>query len=81
MTGKIIISILIIFGVCGLWILVQQGARRFADRHPEFGPAREEGQGCGFHCRGKDGKPCLFRKIGFCHAPGSPAKDDSLSNP
>jgi len=32
------------------WILVQQGARKFAARHPEFGPAKEEGSGCGKSC-------------------------------
>jgi hypothetical protein len=32
------------------WIRVQQGARDFAERHPEFGPAREEGSGCGAGC-------------------------------
>ena len=32
------------------WLRVQQGARDFAERHPEFGPAREEGKGC--NCTG-----------------------------
>ena len=32
------------------WILVQHSARKFAARHPEFGPAREEGGGCGTGC-------------------------------
>jgi hypothetical protein len=32
------------------WIRVQQGARDFAERHPELGPAREEGSGCGSGC-------------------------------
>jgi hypothetical protein len=32
------------------WITVQQLARLYARRHPEFGPAREEGGGCGSHC-------------------------------
>lgn len=32
------------------WITVQQLARAFARRHPEFGPAREEGKGCGSGC-------------------------------
>jgi hypothetical protein len=78
MAGKILISILLIFTVCGLWMLVQQGARRFAERHPEFGPAREEGGGCGFHCRGKDGKPCLIGKLGFCHTPNESKKNDAF---
>lgn len=80
MAGKIIVSILIIFTVCGLWILVQHGARRFAERHPEFGPAREEGGGCGFHCRGKDGKPCLIGKLGFCQSTAAPDNNDSFPN-
>lgn len=29
------------------WIAVQAAARRFARNHPEFGPAREMGHGCG----------------------------------
>jgi len=32
------------------WILIQQGARNFAARHPQFGPAKEEGSGCGAGC-------------------------------
>ncbi|MGI9290429.1 MAG: hypothetical protein ACR2QG_04025 [Gammaproteobacteria bacterium] len=32
------------------WILVQQAARNFAARHPQFGPAKEEGSGCGAGC-------------------------------
>ncbi|MEO5343967.1 MAG: chemotaxis protein [Gammaproteobacteria bacterium SHHR-1] len=32
------------------WLLVQNIARRFARAHPEFGPAREEGGGCGSTC-------------------------------
>jgi len=32
------------------WILVQQGARNFDARHPQFGPAKEEGSGCGAGC-------------------------------
>ena len=29
------------------WVLVQHFARWYAMKHPEFGPAREEGGGCG----------------------------------
>jgi hypothetical protein len=32
------------------WILVQQAARNFAARHPQFGGAKEEGGGCGSGC-------------------------------
>ena len=34
------------------WVTVQQLARAYAARHPEFGPAREEGGGCGAGCGG-----------------------------
>jgi len=36
------------------WLVVQSLARQFAGRHPEFGPPREEGTGCGggCHCAG-----------------------------
>lgn len=45
-----IMAVLIVFGVLAGWVGVQHLARRFAERHPEFGPAREEGAGCGFFC-------------------------------
>lgn len=32
------------------WVWVQQRARDFASSHPEFGPAKEEGSGCGSSC-------------------------------
>lgn len=32
------------------WLLVQRAARRVAAAHPELGPAREEGSGCGSSC-------------------------------
>ena len=32
------------------WIRVQQLARDYAARHPELGPAKEEGGGCGGGC-------------------------------
>jgi hypothetical protein len=37
---------LILLALLG-WIRVQQAARDYAARHPEFGPAKEEGSGCG----------------------------------
>ncbi len=44
------ISILIVFAMLAGWVLVQHLGRRFAARHPEFGPPREEGSGC---CMGR----------------------------
>ncbi|MCU7904578.1 MAG: chemotaxis protein [Candidatus Thiodiazotropha sp. (ex Epidulcina cf. delphinae)] len=32
------------------WLIVQSIARRFAKLHPESGPPREEGSGCGKSC-------------------------------
>ena len=43
-----VVILAILFG----WIQVQRLARRFAASHPEFGPAREEGGGCGSSCAG-----------------------------
>jgi hypothetical protein len=40
------------------WVAVQFLARAYAARHPEFGPAREEGSGCGAHCRCSDTTTC-----------------------
>lgn len=49
MVDFIIASVAILLLLFG-WLLVQQLARRYAARHPEFGPAREEGSGCGRSC-------------------------------
>ena len=61
-----IIAILIILGVLTGWILIQHLARWFAARYPEFGPAREDGEGCGALlclCKNKDTCPeYLFKK-------------------
>lgn len=45
-----LIAISVIFTLMLGWILIQQAARKFAARHPEFGPAKEEGLGCGKNC-------------------------------
>jgi len=55
----IVVILLVLLG----WIAVQQGARRFAARHPEFGPAREEGSGCGSGCACSGGR-CTRRGPG-----------------
>jgi hypothetical protein len=49
MVDFVIASVAILVLLCG-WLFVQQLARRFAAQHPEFGPAREEGSGCGHSC-------------------------------
>ena len=47
---KMVIAIAAILGLLLGWMAVQQLARLFAKRHPEFGRAREEGMGCGTSC-------------------------------
>ena len=49
MVDFIIASVAILMLLSG-WLFVQHLARRYAARHPEFGPAREEGSGCGKSC-------------------------------
>ncbi len=45
---KYLVTLLLLPTLVLLWIGVQHAARSFAARHPEFGPAREEGEeGCG----------------------------------
>lgn len=41
------IAMLFMLGVLILWFMVQKFSRQFASANPEFGPAREEGGGCG----------------------------------
>ncbi|WP_305906439.1 hypothetical protein Q9L42_001225 [Methylomarinum sp. Ch1-1] len=46
-----------IFSLMMGWILIQQAARKFAAKYPQFGPAKEEGLGCGKNC-GCQGGSC-----------------------
>ena len=67
----LIASVLILLLLAG-WVGVQHWARRFAERHPEFGPAREEGGGCLF-CLCRDREHCIkdfFRKSKNPHTQG-----------
>lgn len=43
-----LIAFLVILGLLAGWVAVQHLARTYAARHPEFGPAREEGASCFF---------------------------------
>jgi len=43
-------AIAVIFVLMLGWLLVQSMARNYARRHPEFGPLREDGDGCGSSC-------------------------------
>lgn len=50
-----IIAITFILIALSGWIFVQYLARKFATRHPEFGPPKEEGGGCGKSCMCSNG--------------------------
>lgn len=52
---NLLLAIIIIFLLLLVWILTQQAARKFATKHPELGPAKEEGLGCGKTCGCKKG--------------------------
>lgn len=73
---KTLIAVLVVFGMLVGWIAVQHLARRFAARHPELGPAREEGSGCGFPCGAKKGGSCFFKRIGLCRGPNDDGPSD-----
>ncbi len=69
-----LIAFLIIFGLLTGWVAVQHLARAYAARHPEHGPAREEGGSCFF---------CLCRNRATCprRAPtGTPAPESPLTS-
>ncbi len=41
------IAMFFMLAILFIWLMVQKLSRKFAAEHPEFGPAREEGGGCG----------------------------------
>ncbi|HEY9147456.1 MAG TPA: chemotaxis protein [Gammaproteobacteria bacterium] len=55
---KIAITVALIMLLMLGWVSVQRLARLFAARHPQFGPAREEGGGCGKSCGCHGGGSC-----------------------
>jgi hypothetical protein len=61
---NILIAFLIIFGALAGWIGVQSLSRAYAARHPEYGPAREDGEGCGgLFCLCKDRPDCSRKQL------------------
>ncbi|MCK5831681.1 MAG: hypothetical protein KAH20_15405 [Methylococcales bacterium] len=52
---NLLITIVIIFTLLLAWVLIQQAARKYAANHPELGPVKEEGLGCGKTCGCKKG--------------------------
>jgi hypothetical protein len=47
---RFFIASFLIFALLLGWVAVQYLYRAFSQRHPELGPAREEGLGCGLFC-------------------------------
>ena len=47
MLFKTFIAIAALLGMLALWLGIQAMARRTSEQHPEFGPFREAGGGCG----------------------------------
>lgn len=76
MMMKLLISVGIIFAAFAFWVVVQECARRFARRHPEFGPAREEGGECGVSCSCANWKTCRERDC--ASAPSNPSEHESI---
>jgi hypothetical protein len=64
MIGRMLIASLVVFALCGLWILAVQAGRSFARRHPEFGRYREEGGECGKSCGCRERSECRVQKSG-----------------
>ena len=56
MIGRLLIAVAVILVALGGWLAIQAAVRRYAERHPELGPAREEcAGGCAGHgCSGSD---------------------------
>lgn len=73
--GTYLIAIFIILALMAGWIGVQHLSRSFARRHPEWGPPREEGGGCGLFCFCRNRQTCPKSKLKSLK-PGHP--DDKL---
>ena len=69
MIARYLIAAAIILAVLGGWLLVQAWARRYAARHPQFGPPREDGSGgCAGHCAPRKSATCPSANNGNCDA-------------
>jgi len=54
--AEFLIAIISILLLLSGWLLIQHWTRQYAERHPEFGPAKEEGSGCGKSCLCSNGR-------------------------
>ncbi len=51
------VTMALLMGLMVGWIHVQRAARRVAEQHPEAGPLRLIGGGCGGHGHGSEARP------------------------
>jgi hypothetical protein len=63
LTNYLLAILLVLVFLIG-WCTVQQLARFYAKQHPEFGPTREEGGGCGMSCGCSDPSACQNKNHG-----------------
>lgn len=54
MFTTLITTVFLLMGLMAAWIEVQRAARRMAEQHPESGPLRLVGGGCGGHGHGQE---------------------------
>jgi hypothetical protein len=54
MFTTLITTVVLLMGLMAAWIEVQRAARRMAEQHPESGPLRLVGGGCGGHGHGPE---------------------------
>ncbi len=59
---KFVVAPLVILTVLLGWVGVQHLYRRFALRHPEYGPFRDGDMGCGGGCLCDSGKACAKKR-------------------
>ncbi len=50
MLSKYLIAMTVVPLLLIMWLVVQRITKHFSMTHPEFGPHREEGGGCGSSC-------------------------------
>ncbi|MFP4281562.1 MAG: chemotaxis protein [Opitutales bacterium] len=73
-----LLAIALVFALLAGWIGVQALARAFAARHPELGPAREEGVGCaGLLCRCKAAGDCPRERLLLRKTDHTPAREET----
>lgn len=58
-----LIAMLAIPALLIAWLIIQRLGREFALRHPDLGPPREEGVGCGSSCGCSGKSACKNRHV------------------